>query len=47
MEEAVDCPSPLKPAILETGVEIKVPLFIDEGEFIQIDTRTGEYLGRA
>ena len=36
----------LKPAILETGVEIKVPLFIDEGEFIQIDTRTGEYLGR-
>ena len=37
----------LKPAILETGVEIKVPLFIDEGEFIQIDTRTGEYLGRA
>ena len=37
----------LKPATLETGVEIKVPLFIDEGEFIQIDTRTGEYLGRA
>ena len=36
----------LKPAILETGVEIKVPLFIDEGEFIQIDTRTGEYLSR-
>ncbi len=36
-----------KPAILETGAEIKVPLFIDEGEVIQIDTRTGEYLGRA
>ena len=37
----------LKPATLETGAEIKVPLFIDEGELIQIDTRTGEYLGRA
>ena len=37
----------LKPATLETGVEVKVPLFIDEGEMIQIDTRTGEYLGRA
>ena len=36
-----------KPATLETGAEIKVPLFIDEGEIIQIDTRTGEYLGRA
>nr|WP_316625893.1 elongation factor P [uncultured Ruminococcus sp.] len=36
-----------KPAILETGAEIKVPLFIDEGEVIQIDTRTGEYMGRA
>ncbi|MDD5923426.1 MAG: elongation factor P [Clostridia bacterium] len=36
-----------KPAVLETGAEIKVPLFIDEGEKIQIDTRTGEYLGRA
>jgi elongation factor P len=36
-----------KPAVLETGAEIKVPLFIDEGEMVQIDTRTGEYLGRA
>ena len=36
-----------KPAILETGAEIKVPLFIEEGEVIQIDTRTGEYLSRA
>ncbi|MBQ0097410.1 MAG: elongation factor P [Oscillospiraceae bacterium] len=36
-----------KPATLETGAEIKVPLFIEEGEMIQIDTRTGEYLGRA
>ena len=35
-----------KPATLETGAEIKVPLFIDEGEVIQIDTRTGEYLSR-
>jgi elongation factor P len=36
-----------KPATLETGAEVKVPLFIDEGEKIQIDTRTGEYMGRA
>ncbi|MDR0914717.1 MAG: elongation factor P [Oscillospiraceae bacterium] len=36
-----------KPAIVETGAEVKVPLFIDEGEVIQIDTRTGDYLGRA
>lgn len=37
----------LKPAILETGAEIRVPLFIDEGEVIRIDTRTGEYMERA
>ena len=37
----------LKPATLETGAEIRVPLFINEGEVIRIDTRTGEYLGRA
>ena len=37
----------LKPATLETGAEVKVPLFIEEGEMLQIDTRTGEYLGRA
>ena len=37
----------LKPATLETGAEVKVPLFIEEGEKIQIDTTTGEYLGRA
>ena len=36
-----------KPATLETGAEIKVPLFIGEGESINIDTRTGEYLSRA
>ena len=34
-----------KPAIVETGAEIKVPLFINEGDKIQIDTRTGEYHG--
>ena len=37
----------LKPAKLETGAEIKVPLFINIGDKIQIDTRTGEYRGRA
>ncbi len=36
-----------KPATLETGATIKVPLFINEGEVIRIDTRTGEYLERA
>ncbi len=36
-----------KPAVLETGAEIKVPLFIDEGEMIIVDTRTGEYSSRA
>ena len=36
-----------KPATLETGAEIKVPLFIEEGEILKIDTRTGEYLSRA
>ena len=35
-----------KPAVLETGAEIKVPLFIDIGDKITIDTRTGEYLSR-
>ena len=35
-----------KPATLETGAEIKVPLFISEGDKIKIDTRTGEYLER-
>jgi elongation factor P len=36
-----------KPATLETGVQIQVPLFITTGEKIKVDTRTGEYLGRA
>lgn len=35
-----------KPATVETGAEIKVPLFINEGDKIVIDTRTGEYLER-
>ncbi|MCD8144110.1 MAG: elongation factor P [Oscillospiraceae bacterium] len=35
-----------KPATLETGAEIKVPLFINVGDRIQIDTRTGEYMAR-
>ena len=37
----------LKPATLETGAEIKVPLFINEGDMIRVDTRTGEYMERA
>ena len=37
----------LKPATLETGAEIRVPLFINEGDMIRIDTRTGEYMERA
>jgi len=36
-----------KPATLETGKVIHVPLFIKEGEMIKIDTRTGNYMGRA
>ena len=35
-----------KPATLETGVEIRVPLFIDEGDLVQVDTRDGSYLQR-
>ena len=36
-----------KPATVETGFTLQVPLFINEGEKIQIDTRTGEYMGRS
>ena len=36
-----------KPATLETGAQIAVPLFITTGEKIKVDTRTGQYLGRA
>jgi len=36
-----------KPATLETGYEIQVPLFLEQGTRVKVDTRTGEYLGRA
>jgi len=35
-----------KPAIVETGASIKVPLFVNKGDIIRIDTRTGEYMER-
>ena len=35
-----------KPAIVETGAQVSVPLFVEEGNVIKIDTRTGEYLSR-
>jgi elongation factor P len=37
----------MKPATLETGLVINVPLFIEEGEVVLVDTRTGSYIGRA
>lgn len=37
----------LKPCTLETGAEIRIPLFINEGDRVEVDTRTGEYMGRA
>ena len=36
----------MKPAVVETGAKIQVPLFVDQGEKIRIDTRTGEYVSR-
>jgi len=36
-----------KPATLETGTEVKVPLFVNEGDVLKIDTRNGEYVSRA
>jgi len=36
-----------KPATLETGAQVQVPLFITTGEKVKVDTRTGDYLGRA
>ena len=36
-----------KPAVLETGVSVQVPLFVEEGEVVKVDTRSSEYLGRA
>src|SRR6266571_2369798 len=35
-----------KPATLETGAVVLVPLFLNEGDIVKVDTRTGEYLGR-
>jgi len=35
-----------KPAVLETGATVQVPLFLNEGDVVKVDTRTGEYLGR-
>ena len=35
-----------KPATMETGLQVNVPLFINEGDVIKVDTRSGEYLGR-
>lgn len=35
-----------KPATLETGLVIQVPLFVEEGEVVKVDTRSGKYLGR-
>ena len=36
-----------KPAELESGATVNIPLFVEEGEVVRVDTRTGEYLGRA
>ena len=36
-----------KPATLETGIQVQVPLFVEVGERVKVDTRTGEYLSRA
>jgi len=36
----------MKPAVLETGVEIQVPMFVDEGERVKVDTRSGAYIER-
>ncbi|MDZ4788031.1 MAG: elongation factor P, partial [Blastochloris sp.] len=36
-----------KPAKLETGLEVQVPLFIKEGEKVKVDTRTGKYMSRS
>ena len=35
-----------KPATVETGLQIQVPLFVEQGTKVKVDTRTGEYLGR-
>ena len=35
-----------KPALLETGAQVRVPLFVEEGDVLRIDTRTGDYVAR-
>ena len=40
-------PAALNPATLETGLVINVPLFVNEGDRVKVDTRTGKYLERA
>ncbi len=37
----------LKPATLETGAEIRVPIFVNEGDYVEVDTRDGSYIARA
>ena len=39
--------SAMKPAVMETGLKLNVPLFVGPGDVIKVDTRTGEYSGRA
>ena len=39
--------SAMKPAIMETGFKVLVPLFVEPGEVVKVDTRTGQYAGRA
>lgn len=39
--------NPQKPATLETGLVVQVPLFVKPGDRLKIDTKTGKYLGRA
>ena len=46
MKEGDTATNTLKPAKLETGVEVRVPLFINEGEIIEVDTRDGSYVNR-
>ena len=36
-----------KPAVLETGIQVQVPLFVNVGDRVKVDTRSGEYLTRA
>jgi elongation factor P len=37
----------LKPAVTASGAKVQVPIFIDQGEIVKVDTRTGEYVSRA